>query len=152
MIFTDRGKAFLEKKEQIIPKYYKTRTATYPPPIHQYLSPNDNHYHGAAKARWEAIKRRKKWGPGDTVKSELCLLNLLTYTREDVIKEYFEKNLFLGQPLPHKRTCLKMISENTPAKSKREQFFDGCLRAYRNFVANTPPSESTHTQQPTSKV
>jgi len=54
VIFSDEGNAFFRDGQPVIPHFFRARTATYPPIVHHYISPNDNRYHGVAKAKWRA--------------------------------------------------------------------------------------------------
>lgn len=74
IIFHDQGHAFKEAGQSVIEKWTSARDYTYPPPVHQFISPNDCHLHGAAKAKWRSISAENGWGPDDAVESELCLL------------------------------------------------------------------------------
>jgi len=55
IIFSDNGRSFFRNKQPLIPQICQATTSTYPAIVHQFLSPNDNHHHGAAKAKWRAM-------------------------------------------------------------------------------------------------
>ena len=51
VIFHDSGNAFFRDGHSEVPQIFGARTAIYPPIVHQYLSPNDNRFHGTAKEK-----------------------------------------------------------------------------------------------------
>jgi len=145
-IFTDQGHAFFQNRVSVIETRTSARSYTYPPSVHQYLSPNDNHYHGAAKARWRSIIAKNGWGPEDAIESELCLLGLLTHTEQETIRSYFAKNLFFGRGIPNTMECLRRILDMTPRQKKRKLFFEKCMVEFREFDRSAQPSDTTTSQ------
>ena len=67
VIFHDKGNAFMDHGESIIPSLFGTLSATYPPLVHQFLRPNDNRFHGAAKAKWRSLAAERGWGKDEAV-------------------------------------------------------------------------------------
>ena len=65
------------------------RHAQYPPAVHQYLSPNDNNLHGAAKQLW----RQSGVDFRDDVPSSLLLLKLLDEQAATYSKSWFDRNM-----------------------------------------------------------
>jgi len=49
---SDNGNSFFENGDSVLVKCGFFRHECYPSPVHQYLSPNDNHLHGVAKQVW----------------------------------------------------------------------------------------------------
>ena len=131
VIFSDKGNAFRDHNGPVIPQYHDARTFTYPPLIHHIISPNDNHFHGAAKAKWRAMYAKMGWGSGDAVESDLCLLGYLTHTDPRAIQGYFERNLFLGQEPPTAKRCRTLFEHIPTRKTPPKLFFEECTIAHR---------------------
>jgi hypothetical protein len=73
VVFSDNGTSFFPGGESILKSLGFAKHVSYPAPVHQYLSPNDNRLHGTAKARWRDSGVDFK----DDVESSLLLLNYL---------------------------------------------------------------------------
>ena len=95
VIFSDNARMYLSE-EQPITTSLRANTARYPAEVHQYMSPNDNHLHGAAKAKWRKFRRQKLPGVKGRIFSDVCLLGQLTHIKSRVIRGFFDINLFLG--------------------------------------------------------
>ena len=93
MIFTDCGHAFKDKQGLDLLEHNGFVHVTYPPCVHHWLSPNDNHFHGVAKAQWRA-----KIDPvgGGTARSDITLLQALGAVPVSMIKEFFVGNFCLA--------------------------------------------------------
>lgn len=146
IFLSDNGNAFQSKEngEPIDLLTYKDYVHEfYPADVHQWLSPNDNKLHGAAKARWRAS--------GVDLKNdvEACVV-LLKYLDEETTKSsglWFKQNMFLdggrvtdddilkvmgGSPTQnaamfracHKKYC-KVILKEKSAIDKLEDELDG---------------------------
>ena len=100
-----------------------SRHACYPPAVHQYLSPNDNNLHGAAKQLW----RQSGVDFRDDVASSLLLLKLLDEQTVAHSRLWFDRNLLNLT----KEGAASLISGGGERVSdlSRER-----LRAYRVFV------------------
>ena len=143
VMFTDDGNAFFDHGMSVIEKTSSARHYTYPPPVHQYISPNDNHHHGAAKQKWRAKALEEGWCENDTVESELFLLGLLTYPTPEAIKGYFDKNMFMDLKAPRPKQCLRRMIGPKMKKRKIEVFFDECQRTFRNFERTAQPLDAS---------
>jgi transposase len=69
--FSDNGKSFFPGGVSALEPLGFAKHVSYPAPVHQYLSPNDNRLHGTAKASWRSSGVDFK----DDVESSLLLLN-----------------------------------------------------------------------------
>src|SRR5580704_9711337 len=100
-----------------------SRHAQYPPAVHQYLSPNDNNLHGAAKQLW----RQSGVDFRDDVSSSLLLLKLLDEQTVAHSRSWFDRNMLNLT----KDGAARLISGGGERVSdlSRER-----LRAYRVFV------------------
>ena len=90
IIFSDEGNSFKEGAESVLDKLGFEKHITYPPSVHQYLSPNDNKLHGTAKSVW---KKQKEVKFIDDVRSSCLLLSLLDRDTQVHSKTWFEKNI-----------------------------------------------------------
>ena len=73
VVFSDNGKSFFPGGVSALESLGFAKHVSYPAPVHQYLSPNDNRLHGTAKASW----RNSGVDFKDDVESSLLLLNHL---------------------------------------------------------------------------
>ena len=87
--FTNHGASFQRDGLSILDVIGFHKHVLYPPPVHQYLSPNDNRLHGTAKTAWRAARVDLK----DDVKACLLLLNLLDRDIAAHGKEWFDRNM-----------------------------------------------------------
>ena len=133
VIFHDEGNAFMEDGASILPPIFNCRAATYPPIIHQFLSPNDNHYHGAAKEKWRALARKNGWDKNDSVESSLSLLSYLTHYDKEAVKSYFTKNFFLDRKKIQPDRCMDLVSGGLIRKMQKSEYFERCMRSYADF-------------------
>lgn len=141
LIFSDGGQAWRRKGKPIIPKYTPARTTAYPSMVHQYLSPNDNSLHGAAKAKWRAMGAEKGWSVKDAVASDLYLLSVLTHADPVATRSYFTRNLFLsGEPVTLAR-CSALANFRYRKNQSKERFFARCARERSQFEKFGPPQK-----------
>ena len=73
VVFSDNGAAFFPGGVSVLETLGFERHVSYPAPVHQHLSPNDNRLHGTAKARWRSSGVDFK----DDVESSLMLMHYL---------------------------------------------------------------------------
>lgn len=73
VVFSDNGKSFFPGGVSALESLGFAKHVSYPAPVHQHLSPNDNRLHGTAKARW----RNSGVDFKDDVESSLLLLGYL---------------------------------------------------------------------------
>ena len=95
----------------------------YPSAVHQYLSPNDNRLHGAAKARW----RNSGVDFKDDVESSLKLLSHLDEDLKAHGATWFERNM-LGLTAGSATELIR------GRRGQRSQVDYDRLSAYKNFV------------------
>lgn len=89
VIFSDNGKALFPGGESALEALGFKKHVSYPAPVHQHLSPNDNRLHGAAKTRW----RNSGVDFKDDVESSLTLLNYLDSDIKKHAKTWFKRNI-----------------------------------------------------------
>jgi hypothetical protein len=89
VVFSDNGTSFFPGGESILKSLGFAKHVSYPAPVHQYLSPNDNRLHGTAKARWRDSGVDFK----DDVESSLLLLNYLDAELNAHAATWFKRNI-----------------------------------------------------------
>lgn len=89
LILHDQGPAYSQQGQSIFDTLGYTNHVTYPPGVHEHVSPNDNNLHGAAKAKW-----RNEY---DSIKSDfetsLRLMQLIDIDAKKHSKMYFKRNI-----------------------------------------------------------
>ena len=124
-VLSDNGNAFKDDGVDIFDalnfKHY-----CYPAAVHQFLSPNDNRLHGAAKKAW--IESRVDFS--DDVLACCDLLNLLDWCSKDV-RTWFDANLQLKREEPTLEKTEALIKGERVSES---EYFKECLREYRSFA------------------
>ena len=137
LIFTDKGNAFFYKKEPILSSLFMISTIQYPPEVHQYLSPNDNKYHGIAKAKWKRYQLDFPDEPLHDISSDAFLIKCLTHTDPIVIQKYFRNNFCLGfrnvSSLHYEKIIEGNISRSRIKRKKRIEF----VEKYRKLFSET---------------
>ena len=147
-IFSDKGNAFSKDGESVLSKYFDVKTATYPPIVHHYLSPNDNHLHGLEKAKWRAESAKNGWGKDDGVESSLCLLSFLNTAPSPLIQSFFTKNFMLDHLYVDPERCLRIVESPDSQNEEKEEFFSRARRAYQDFVRMTTHTCETPLETP----
>ena len=89
-ILSDNGNSFKDGEKDILIDLGFKYHLCYPAVVHQYLSPNDNKFHGAAKRKWKNLGLDFT----DDVKSSIALLHCLDECCIDV-QAWFHNNLRL---------------------------------------------------------
>ena len=134
VIFSDQGNAFFSGGEHLIPKLCGARTATYPPLIHHYLSPNDNHYHGVCKAKWRAAQVENGWGERHSLESNIFLLHCLNTVPEHIVATYFTQNFCLCRKCITVDRCLPLVSDGMIRRLSKRVDISRAERAYTKFL------------------
>ena len=88
VMFSDNGNSLKDGEESVLSKLGFSHHV-YPADVHQYLSPNDNNLHGAAKRAW----RTQNHNFSDDVKSCISLLRLLDKHTKKHSKRWFKRNI-----------------------------------------------------------
>lgn len=127
-ILSDKGRAFFPKGESVLKELGFSSHLTYPPEVHHYLSPNDNHLHGSAKSKWRSMALEYK----DDVHSSLALLNCLQTTSPRDIKDWFNNNLLQSKLSQREKItigeCKKIVCGDGETPSN---YYIDSLFAYR---------------------
>ena len=123
VVFSDNGTAFFPGGVSALEALGFVKHVAYPAPVHQYLSPNDNRLHGAAKAKW----RNGGVDFKDDVESSLRLLSHLDAELGAHGATWFERNI-LGLTAESARELIRGRS------GQRSQVDYDRLHAYRSFV------------------
>jgi transposase len=89
IVFSNNGKSFFPGGVSALESLGFAKHVSYPAPVHQYLSPNDNRLHGTAKARW----RNSGVDFKDDVESSLLLLSHLDVDLVAHGATWFKRNI-----------------------------------------------------------
>ncbi len=89
VVFSDNGKSFFPGGVSVLESLGFAKHVSYPAPVHQHLSPNDNRLHGTAKARW----RNSGVDFKDDVESSLLLLSHLDVELAAHGAAWFRRNI-----------------------------------------------------------
>jgi hypothetical protein len=89
VIFSDEGISCFPAGESVLEELGFSTHESYPPAVHQYLSPNDNCLHGTAKQRW----RHSGVDFHEDVEASLQLLNYLDCDIDALGKHWWDRNL-----------------------------------------------------------
>jgi hypothetical protein len=137
-VFSDAGKAFKRGKVDVVAAQGYEHV-TYPPSVHQWLSPNDNMLHGEAKAKWRALEPDFE----DDVRASLLLMKCLDDVPREHIKGWFTKNFMIGIGNVSPAKVRPLISG--PAYS-RYAYLRACWHKYRVEVLGeqSPPPTTMH--------
>lgn len=129
IVLSDNGNAFKEDGVDIFDALGFKQHRCYPAAVHQYLSPNDNRLHGAAKKAWtESLTDFS-----DDVLACCYLLNLLDWCNKDV-RKWFDTNLQLKAKGPTLEKIEALIKRERVSES---EYFKECLYEYRVFTGQT---------------
>jgi hypothetical protein len=90
-LMSDNGTSYGSEENDYFVKKGITKRFRYPACVHQLLSPNDNKFHGEAKAKWRAGVR--DWSDGVDV--TLRLMHELDNVPGKHVRSYFSKNFCL---------------------------------------------------------
>lgn len=100
---SDNGKEFFPKGESVLePK--GVNHVSYPAPVHQYLSGNDNNHHSSAAATWRGMRLDYS----DDVKASIALLHCLDCDGVNIVG-YFANNLQIGKDTPSEEKVCELI-------------------------------------------
>lgn len=88
-VFHDAGKGFKKGPVSVFDKLEFANHIEYPSDVHQYLSPNDNNLHGAAKQKWKL-----EYNEFETrVEAPLRLMQLIDCDAAEHSQWYFRRNI-----------------------------------------------------------
>jgi Mn-dependent DtxR family transcriptional regulator/transposase len=125
--FSDNGSAFYPEGRSVLNELGFAVHAPYAAAVHQYLSPNDNRLHGAAKKSW----RESGVDFADDVKSCLLLLRYLDENNHAHGKKWWHKNMLDL----HEETVEELISGTN---KRRSEICKERLRKYLDYTREEP--------------
>jgi hypothetical protein len=140
-VFSDCGNAFFAKKTPLIPELFGARTAQYPPCVHHCISPNDNHCHGSAKAKWRQLSAENEWGKDDSLESSLCLLGCLSSIPREEVEGYFSRNFLIGKQFVSPSRCKELVVGSAVRKIEKSEKYEVALRNYDSFCRSSTSME-----------
>ncbi len=132
-VLSDNGNSFKDDGVDIFDVLGFKQHRCYPAAVHQYLSPNDNRLHGAAKKAWVA----SPVDYSDDVLASCYLMNLLDWCSKDV-RKWFDTNLQLKEEEPTLEKIEALIKGERVSES---EYFKACLREYRSFTGQDAQGE-----------
>ena len=94
IVLTDNGHSFKEDGQSVFTSVGSSKHILYPAVVLQYLSPNDNRLHGAAKRKWRAMTTDYQ----DDEKSSLFLLHCIDLETTKNSRHYFNTNMLELSP------------------------------------------------------
>lgn len=120
---SDHGKEFFPSSGSIF-ECHGAIHHSYPPPVHQYLSANDNNHHTSGKNLWRGLKIDFS----DDVKAGVALLHCFDLDAPNIIG-YFEANLQCGKSQPDIELVRELIGGKNLRSSSylRKCMYDYCL-------------------------
>ena len=128
IFFSDNGNAFRNDGGSIIEQMGYGNHVYYPPCVHQYLSPNDNKLHGAAKSKWRSMPIPFD----DDVESSIALMKCLDDVPKEAITKWWANNLFLSNGIVREEQVKRVIFE---AESKWSGLHEACINEYEEWLA-----------------
>ncbi len=137
IILSDEGSAFKEGQKSVLTELGFKQHITYPPPVHQYLSVNDNNYHGHAKCKHRAMHRRKV----SDVTWSLSLMRCLYDVKPKVISSWWDRNFLKGKSELHQDDALALVG--FPISSEETEY----EKLYINFSENQKTSTKIRTYE-----
>jgi hypothetical protein len=132
VIFSDAGNSFFEGGASVLENLHFTHV-TYPPPVHQYLSPNDNRLHGVAKNRW----RNSGKAYADDIESSIELLHCLDQVSLEQHNKWMERNFSIFD-------SAEAVAFINGDQLERSLYFQKCLTDYRDQVLERPKRGKQH--------
>ena len=97
------------------------------------MSPNDNHYHGVAKAKWKENCENFD----DDIYSSLNLLRELNAVPAVEIKKWFNNNLFLDTETVTSELTKAHIEGGKKFTPQANEFFEECKALYQRTIRSS---------------
>ena len=128
IFFSDNGSAFKNANGSVIEQIGYANHVFYPACVHQYLSPNDNKLHGAAKSKWHGMPISFD----DDVESSIALMKSLDDVPQDAIRSWWVSNFFLSSGIVRDDRVRRAIFD---AESKWSGLHEACIHEYESWFA-----------------
>ena len=135
-ILFDGGRSYKVQKENIFDILGYKHHLEYPSAVHQYISPNDNCWHGVAKRKWTNMSL--DWS--DDVLSTVTLLQLLDNVDSSTIRGYFLKNMLSCKD---EADVLEVIAPLTKKIFSENVFYRSALHKYWTLYNPSKLAESS---------
>jgi len=136
-IFHDEGAAFRDGEHSIFNRLEYVVCAqevVYPPPVHQFLSVNDNKAHGIAKAEWRSSRISRK----DHLEVSLFLLARLGDLEQTSMMKMWDENFLWNNFRPSREECKSILTNGDFHKLRIDKFHSSCLQEYETYVGRYP--------------
>jgi hypothetical protein len=132
-VMSDGGAAFKRGEVSAFEMYQCEKTYVFPSAIHQFLSPNDNKWHGVAKQKWRSDVKDHS----DDVVSSLYLLYCLDEVSEEVMVAWWDKNFLWDMKKPSTEAVLTRLLGVKNGHWSDPTFYSSCLEEYTDFINGT---------------
>ncbi len=129
IFFSDNGSAFKNANGSVIEQMGYANHVFYPACVHQYLSPNDNKLHGAAKSKWHEMPISFD----DDVESSIALMKSLDDVPQDATRSWWVSNFFLSSGIVRDDRVRRAIFD---AESKWSGLYEACIHEYESWFAH----------------
>jgi hypothetical protein len=126
IVYHDGGNAFKEGGNSVFDSLGFKKHITYPTDVHQYLSVNDNNYHGQSKIRHRALNRKKV----SDVDWSLSLMRCMNEVPKRAIASWWERNFLKGYKDLRPEHALALMGFNNTTQEK------DYVKIFRDFSAN----------------
>jgi hypothetical protein len=123
---TDAGGAWGTKVTHVFAELGYPNHRMFPPPVHQYLSVNDNHCHGTCKTPW----RLGPYYDSDDVSATLALKRRLDALPKKVILNCWENNFSMSKPSGVADSIQRTILGRGKALAESSGFYSYCADLY----------------------
>lgn len=127
IVFHDAGNAFKRDGESIFDVLRMPNHHCYPPPVHMFLSPNDNRLHAVAKRKWRSVGLDYS----DDVDASLALLRCIDDVSADAITRMWDRNLFMPDIADRKAALSALVGGVDPVT---HQHFVDCRELYERSM------------------
>ena len=138
VIFSDRGNAFFRDGKPLIPQLCGAQTATYPPEIHHFLSPNDHDFHSSVKAKWRAEEARNGWGKDHSIESSISLLAFMNTIPPEEVRGYFTRNFCMDRSYITGSRCVELIREKVSREADKNGLLARAREAHKKHISQNP--------------
>ena len=122
-VLYDGGRLYKEKETCVFDQLMIKKHLAYPSPVHQFISPNDNCYHGVGKKKW--LNLSLDWT--DDVLSSITLLHIFDSIKGEKVRGWFQQNMLAIQ---ERADTEKVMAPLTKKLFDQNPYFRSCLRKY----------------------
>jgi hypothetical protein len=141
VVYSDGGNAF---KSVDFKSFGFAAHRVYPACVHQFLSPNDNNLHGAAKVKWRLQKLGQQM---ESAEETHLLMHLIDIDQNEHSRFYFDRNRLLGPETDRSAQALELVGGSQSNVRKREIYHNQCYRKFLRLKKEADDDNSTDPKQ-----